>query len=126
MLGHGHIHYGPRDPGAFVAISIFWMEQDKGARDLGQTLSDLQSNKKIKKGISVLSGLAGGAFDNLVPGLRAVTAIVAEALKLNQDDQIFRSVGAYLRDCDPPYDKGADKVLGNAFLDFNVKVIGLP
>lgn len=60
--------------------------------------------------------------DNCYRGLAAITA---EALKLNKDDEIFRSDGVYLREYDPPYDIGSDKVLGNVFLDFNIKVIGI-
>jgi hypothetical protein len=125
MLGQGHFFYGPRDPGAFVAISVFWMEKDAGVRDLGQTISDLQANKKIKASLKAIGTLAGEGLAKLLPGLGAVTTIVAEALKLNKDDEIFRSDGVYLREYDPPYDIGSDKVLGNVFLDFNIKVIGI-
>ena len=125
MLGQGHFFYGPRDPGEFVALSVFWMEKDAGVRDLGQTISDLQANKKIKAGIKALGTLAGEGLARLLPGLGAVAAITAEALKLNKDDEIFRSDGVYLREYDPPYDIGSDKVLGNVFLDFNIKVIGI-
>ncbi|MFH1708151.1 MAG: hypothetical protein ABIF71_09570 [Planctomycetota bacterium] len=125
MLGQGHFFYGPRDPGEFVALSVFWMEKDAGVRDLGQTISDLQANKKIKAGIKALGTLAGEGLARLLPGLGAVAAITAEALKLNKDDEIFRSDGVYLREYDPPYDIGTDKVIGNVFLDFNIKVIGI-
>ena len=125
MLGQGHFFYGPRDPGEFVALSVFWMEKDASARDLGQTISDLQSNKKIKSSIKALAAMAGEGLARLLPGLGAVAAITAEALKLNKDDEIFRSDGVYLREYDPPYDIGSDKVIGNVFLDFNIKVIGI-
>ena len=123
MLGRGHMFYGARDPGGFVALSIFWMEKDAGARDLGQTISDLQADKKIKSSLKAIANLAGEGLAKLLPGVGAVATIVAEALKLNKDDEIFHSDGVYFRSDDPPYDIGTDKVIGNVFMDFNLKVI---
>ncbi|MFH1706904.1 MAG: hypothetical protein ABIF71_03180 [Planctomycetota bacterium] len=98
------------------------MEKDTGTRDLGQTISDLQANKKIKSSLKAISTLAGEGLAKLLPGVNAVATIVAEALKLNKDDEIFRSDGVYFRSDNPPYDIGTDKILGNVFMDFNLKV----
>ena len=125
MLGQGHLFYGPRDPGEFVALSIFWMEKDAGARDLGQTISDLQKDKGIKKSLKVIAELAGEGFAKLLPGVNAAATIVAEALKLNKDDEIFRTDGVYFRSNKPPYGIGTETVQGNVFMDFNLKVIDM-
>ena len=125
MIGEGHFFYGPRDPGSFVALSVFWMEKDAGARDLGQTISDLQKNKAVTKSLKVITELAGEGLARLMPGLKAISTIVAEALKLNKDDEIFRTDGVYLRSSDPPFKIGSEAVLGNVFMDFNLKVISL-
>ena len=123
MMGRGHMFYGPRDPGGFVAISVFWMEKDAGARDLGQTISDLKDNKKIKSSLKAIANLAGEGAAKLLPGVGAVATIVSEALKLNRDDEILRTDGVYFRSDDPPYGIGTEEVFGNSFMDYNVKII---
>jgi hypothetical protein len=125
MFGQGHLFYGPRDPGEYVALSVFWMEKDAGARDLGQTISDLQANKKIKSSLKAIATLAGEGLARLLPGVNAAATIVAEALKLNKDDEIFRSDGVYFRSTNPPFGIGTETVQGNVFMDFNLKVIDM-
>ena len=58
-------------------------------------------------------------------GVNAVASIVSEALKLNKDDEIFRTDGVYFRSTTPPYRIGSETVQGNVFMDFNLKVIDM-
>lgn len=79
----------------------------------------------IKKSLQAIAELAGEGLAKLLPGINAAATIVSAALKLNKDDEIFRTDGVYFRSNKPPYGIGSETVQGNVFMDFNLKVIDM-
>lgn len=125
MLGNGHLFYGPRDPGSFVALSILWMESDAKTRDLGDRLTSVKEDKEIADLIRSIISLASARATCVIPILSQLTSLVGKALLVNKDDEIYRTTGVFLRDIDPPYQLGTVTQRGNEYVDFNIRVMGL-
>lgn len=94
---HGHLVYGPRQPGEFAAYSLLFMESDQDDRDFGELLGRIVGSDTVKTLLkSVL--IANPGWAAVLAGLETVTALVADEMKKARDDELFRTGGALLRD----------------------------
>jgi len=108
--GQGHLIYGPKNPGEFLAYSILFMECDQDIREIGHRIREIvksPATKAILDGVSSTlaaatgSGAIIGAAVSLVDDL---ALIVATELEKNRDDQLYRRNGTLLRGSSPPFD----------------------
>ncbi len=70
MLGDGHLIYGPRNPGDFVAISILIMESDSDMRKRGKLIKEVIKSKAADLGVKAIVAAN--------PSSAAVVAILKE------------------------------------------------
>jgi hypothetical protein len=124
--GHGHLIYGPKQPGEFVAYSILFMESDKDNRDFGETIERIlaaPAPKAILKAILV----ANPGYAAVASGLEAVAGLIASEMKKDKDDELFRTGGALLRDVTSgtPYDINTGTRDGNDFISCETTIIPL-
>ncbi len=124
MLGDGHLVYGPKQPGSFLAISVLMMEDDSALRRLGMTLEEIVQSKAVDAGAKVVLAANPGA-QAVVTIVRSVMDLVAGILKENKDDELFRTDGVFLRDVDNPYHINRLFRRANDFVDVDLKVIPL-
>lgn len=125
MLGDGHLLYGPKNPGDFVALSVLIMEHDGDVRDTGKIIEKIVKSRSAD--LSVAALLAANPGSAAILGiLKELTQFVAGALKNNKDDELFRVEGAYLRDGPVPYhiNRKYDD-LGNDFVRLAISVLPL-
>lgn len=124
MLGDGHLLYGPKNPGDFVAISVLIMEQDQDVRDLGEQLETVVESKALDLGIkAVIAANPGSAI--ALAMLRELTGLVAGFLRTNKDDELFRTEGVYLKGRPVPYDINRSFTYQNDFVSLDLKIIPL-
>jgi hypothetical protein len=124
MLGDGHLVYGPRNPGEFVAISVLVMEKDQDMVDLGTTLLSVVQSRAVEMGLhSVLTAHPG--YSAVVGVLKELTRLVAGSLKENKDDELFRTEGSFLRGHAVPYHINRSYEVGNDFVRLNLDVVPL-
>jgi len=125
MLGDGHLLYGPRNPGKFVALSVLFMESDGDISKLGETIEGIVKTSAIKLGIATIATVNPGS--SVILGIvKELTQLVAGQLKKNRDDELFRTEGTFLRDHQVPYHVNRLYTgLGNDYVDFSMKIIPL-
>jgi hypothetical protein len=125
MLGDGHLLYGPRNPGEYVALSILVMESDGDMRNLGGKLKEIVSHKAIELGVSAIVTANPGSAAVLAI-LKELTNLVSEQLRQNKDDELFRVEGAFLRDGSVPYHINREyDDLNNDYIQMSLRVIPL-
>lgn len=124
MLGDGHIVYGPRNPGEFVAISVLVMESDQEMVDLGKRVEQVVQTKAVDLGIKTLVASDPGSAAVLAV-LKELTQWVAAVLKENKDDELFRTEGTFLRGHAVPYHINRSYEVGNDFVSLNLSVLPL-
>ena len=124
MLGDGHILYGPKNPGDFVAISVLIMEKDQDVRDLGEQLETVVQSKAVDLGIKAVVAANPGSTLVLAM-LRELTGLVANFLRRNKDDELFRIEGTYLKGKPVPYDINRSFTYQNDFVSLDLKIIPL-
>jgi hypothetical protein len=124
MLGDGHIVYGPKNPGEFVALSILVMECDKDIRNLGKTIKDTVESEVVKLGIKAIVA-ANPGHAAIIGILKELTSFVAGVMKNNGDDQVFRTEGSFLRDHPVPYHINRSYETGNTFAQICLNIIPL-
>ena len=125
MLGDGHLLYGPRNPGSFVALSVLVMESDKDLRQLGTTLQGIVRHQAVSLGMqAVLAAHPGAAA--VLGILKELTQLVAGQLKNNKDDELCRIEGTFLRDHAVPYHVNrAYTGLGNDYVELSLHILPL-
>jgi hypothetical protein len=122
--GQGYLVYGPANPGEFVAYSILYMESDSDMRSLGQAIQEIIQSEAAKSGAAaVLAANPGFATAGRVLGDLAL--IIADRLKKNKDDELFRQNGTLLRGTDVPYDIKVPFESSNSFIRSKISVIPL-
>lgn len=122
MIGDGHLLYGPRNPGAFVAFSVLVLESDE---DLDQKLAVVVKQASESTDLkTILAGIASRASAALA-GVNSAMALVAKLLAKNKDDELFRTGGTLLRDRQPPYQINRQFTNSNEYVELAVKVIPL-
>lgn len=122
--GHGHLIYGPENPGAFLAYSILFMESDKDVRTFGKTLEEVVTAEAVKMGAKALLA-AAPAYATAVNILQKLTTLMAIQLQKNKDDELFRRNGTLLRDVNPPYDILRTYESENDFIKMQTSVLPL-
>ena len=125
MLGDGHLLYGPKNPGLFVALSVLIMESDSDMRELGGKIEEIVGSKAVELGIAAIVAANPGAAA-IIGILKELTQLVAGQLKQNKDDELFRTAGTFLRDHQVPYHVNRLYTgLGNDYIDLAMKIIPL-
>jgi hypothetical protein len=124
MFGDGHLLYGPKNPGDFVAISLLFMENDDDVRDLGKKIEGIVKNKAVDLGVKAVVSASPGAAA-VLGILKELTLHIAGALKSNKDDKLFRAEGVFLRDIACPYHVSRSYTRENEFIKMKLRVIPL-
>lgn len=122
--GVGHLIYGPKNPGEFLAYSILFMESDQDVRDFGKLVEDIMKSEAIKIGAKALLA-AVPTYSTAVTVLQKLTELLAVQLQKNKDDELFRRNGALLRDVVPAYDILRTYESSNDFIHTKTSVIPL-
>lgn len=102
MLGDGHLLYGPKNPGEFVALSVLMMESDSDVREVGKQIQAIVESKAADLGLKAII-VANPGSAALVGILKELTSFIAGVLAQNGDDELFRIEGSFLRDQPNPY-----------------------
>jgi hypothetical protein len=124
MLGDGHLLYGPKNPGEFVAISVLFMECDKEIREFGKFLEGFLADKvvaRIAKGIIAARPEAAA----ILGVLKELTQFLAGRLKENKDDELFRTEGTFLRDHPCPYHIDRAYTIANDYIEASISIVPL-
>lgn len=124
MLGDGHLLYGPKNPGEFVALTILAMESDRDMRKAGGQIDKIVSSSAVDLGLKALIAANPGA-QGILAILKELTQLVAGALKNNKDDELFRTEGTFLRDHPVPYHVNRLYEKQNDYVSMQVQVIAL-
>jgi hypothetical protein len=124
MLGDGHIIYGPKNPGEFVAISVLVMEDDKEIRQLGKDIETVVKSTAMDLGIKAIMVANPGAA-TVLGILKELTQLVAGFLKNNKNDELYRTEGTFLRGQPVPYHIDRSYDIGNDFVNLNMNIIPL-
>lgn len=124
MLGDGHLVYGPKHPGEFVAVSVLVMENDREARDLGRQIQEVVQSKALDLGLKTVIAARPG-YAAVLGILKELTQWVAAFLKENRDDELFRTEGTFLRGHPVPYHINRSYEVGNDFVKLTLNVLPL-
>ena len=124
MLGDGHVIYGPKNPGEFVAISVLIMESDRDMQALGRTVETVIQSRAADLGIKgILAANPGSGA--VLAALKELTQLLSGFLKENGDDELFRTEGTFLRGHAVPYHINRSYEAGNDFVALTLNVIPL-
>lgn len=124
MLGDGHIIYGPKNPGDFVAVSVLIMEHDQDMREMGANIEDVVKSKAVDLGLkAVVAANPGSAAVMTI--LKELTGLVAKFLKKNKDDELFRTEGTFLKGSEVPYHINRSYDVGNDYIKLKLNIIPL-
>ena len=125
MLGDGHLLYGPKNPGQYVALSVLIMESDSEMQNLGVKIEEIVSSKAVELGMAAII-TAGPGSAAILGILKELTQLVAGQLKKNKDDELFRTEGTFLRDHQVPYHINRQYTgLGNEYIDLSMSILPL-
>ncbi|TSE04358.1 hypothetical protein [Aquimarina algiphila] len=122
--GHGHLVYGPKNPGEFLAYSVLFMESDKDIRDLGQLIEDIIKSDAASIGVNALLS-AVTTYATAINVLTQLTSLLSKKMQENKDDELFRRNGTLLRDVDPPFDILRTYKGRNDYIESKVSIIPL-
>ena len=103
MVGQGHLIYGPKNPGNFVAFSILFMESDRDVRDLGKSIEKIVKSEAVKGGTKALLK-ALPTHTTSIQVLLQLTDLISKMMQRDKDDELFRRNGTLLQGTTPPYD----------------------
>ncbi len=123
--GQGHLIYGPANPKEFLVYSVLFMESDKDIRTVGERVESVVKSEAVKMGAKALL-VANPTYATAVSLLQKFSELVAEEMKKNKDDELFRRNGTLLRDVTPPYDILRTYESENDFIKTNIGIIPLP
>lgn len=122
--GQGHLVYGPKNPGEFVAYSILYMESDQDIRTLGKQIEKIVKSEAVKIGMKELLK-AVPTYATTITVLTELTSLVSKKMQENKDDELFRRNGTLLRDVTPAYDILRTYSGSNDFIESKVSIIPL-
>ena len=122
--GQGHLIYGPKNPGEFLAYTIIFMESDKDIRDKGNFIENIVKSEAAKAGLKAML-LANPTYGTAFTVISKLTELVISTMKKNKDDELYRRSGTLLRDVEPAYDIMKTYTSENDFIKTNVSVIPL-
>lgn len=124
MLGNGHMLYGPKNPGEWVALSVLFMESDRDIRAIGAETEAIANSKATQLAIKAIL-LAAPTYGTVVGVLKELTELIAKQLKSNRDDELFRTQGVFLRDHPIPFDINRSYVRSNQFIEAQFQILPL-
>jgi hypothetical protein len=124
MLGNGHLVYGPKNPGEFLAVSVLIMESDADVRARGERLERFVQSKAVELGLGAVMA-ANATAGSALAILKELTQFIAGWLKDNGDDELMRTEGTFLRDDVVPYHVNRRYQRANDFIDLAVQIIPL-
>lgn len=122
--GQGHLIYGPKNPGDFLAYTILFMESDRDVQDFGVLLQDIITAEATNMGAQALLVAAPG-YGTAISILQSLTEFLAIQLQKNKDDELFRRNGTLLRAVVPAYDILRTYQSGNDYIKVKTEVIPL-
>lgn len=119
--GQGHLIYGPANPGDFLAYTVLFMESDKAYRDSGKILKNILSQASLTKEIK--SAFGKNKADVIYQIVLKISGLLAESLRSDQDDELFRRSGCLLQNVNPPYDMLRTYTSENDFIRAAISII---
>ena len=122
--GVGHLIYGPKNPGEFLAYSVTFMESDQDIRETGSLIEGVIKSKAVKVGAKALL-IANPTFGTAIEVIEKVSNLVVEVMKKNKDDELFKRDGTLLRDVSPAYNINETFTSENDFIKTNIAVMPL-
>lgn len=124
MLGNGHLVYGPKNPGDFVAVSVLLMESSRDSKDLGQDIKDIAESEVVDLARSSLATVDLN-MSVVLKLMQELSKLVAKRLQNSKDTYLLRTEGVFLKDTSVPYSVNRQFTTNNEFADLTVKVIPL-
>ena len=124
MLGDGHLVYGPKNPGEYVAISVLIMENDKDIQNLGKAIENIVKSTAVDLSIKAIVAANPGSA-TVLGILKELTQMVAGFLKNNEDDELYRTEGTFLRGHQVPYHINRSYEVGNDFVNLHLNIVPL-
>ncbi len=122
--GQGHLVYGPKNPGSFLAYSVLFMESDKDVREFAEMLEGIIDSEAMKIGIKAMIA-AAPTYGVAITALQKLSEEIVIRLQKNKDDLLFRRSGTLLRGVTPPYDILRTYTSSNEFIKTNIKIVPL-
>jgi hypothetical protein len=122
--GQGHLIYGPKHPGEFVAYSVMFMESDKDIRNFGQEMEKIIKSEAVNIGAKALLA-AAPTYSTAITVIQKIAELVAEKMQRNKDDELYRRNGTLLRDVTPPFEILRTYKSENDFISTNIKIVPL-
>ncbi len=122
--GRGHLIYGPKNPGSFLAYTALFMENDKDIRDTGEMVEKIVKSEAVNLGIKAILA-AQPTWATAMTILQKLSELVSIQLQKNKDDELYRRNGTLLRDVTPPYDILRTYIGENDFIKAHVGIIPL-
>ncbi len=123
--GQGHLIYGPKNPGEFVVYTVLFMECDRDIREVGDAIKEIAKSEAMEIGMKAMLA-ANPTYGTALTLLDKLTGLVAERMKKNRDDELFRRNGTLLRDVLPPYDILRTYKSKNDYIETHNSIIPLP
>jgi hypothetical protein len=124
MLGDGHMLYGPKNPGSFLAVTALFMESDRDMQEIGKQVEGIVKSKAVELGMGALVA-ANPAASSVLAILKELSLFVSGLLRQNKDDELFRIEGTFLRDHPCPYHINREYDVGNDYIESKLRVIPL-
>jgi hypothetical protein len=125
FLGQGHLVYGPGNPGEFLAFTILFMESDDDIREAGSKIEAIAKSKAAELGIKAVMA-ANPTYGAALTLLKELSILVADQMKKDKDDELFRINGTILRDSTPPFDILRRYNKKNDFISAKIDILELP
>ncbi len=122
--GQGHLIYGPKNPGEFLAYSILFMESDADIRTVGEKVEQVLKSQALSLGVKALLS-ANPTWALAATIMEKLMGEVAMQMKKNKDDELFRRNGTLLRDVEPAFDILRSYVSENEFIQCKTSIIPL-
>lgn len=122
--GQGHLLYGPKNPGEFLAYTVLFLESDKDIRQAGKIIEEIITSEATNIGAKAILA-ANPTYGTAITLLQKIAELVAVQMQKNKDDELFRRNGTLLRDVTPPYDILRTYTSENDFIKTNISVIPL-
>ncbi len=122
--GVGHLIYGPKNPGEFLAYSVTFMESDKDIRETGELIEGIVKSEAVKVGAKALL-IANPTYGTAIEVIEKVSELVVSVMKKNKDDELFKRDGTLLRDITPAYNINETFLSENDFVKTNIAVVPL-
>ena len=101
------------------------MESDSDINRFGEIVEEVINSKAVDIGVKAAIAANPGSAA-AISGIKAVTDLVAKLLRNNDDDELFRVNGTFLRDRQDPYHIGQRFTrMENDFIDLSMEILPL-